>query len=447
MTSLYSRFLNFISRQNLFLPGDKVLLTVSGGVDSVVLAHLFHRAGFRFAIAHCNFGLRGDESDADESFVKDLATELGVNIYVKKFDTKAYARENKLSTQLAARELRYNWFSELITKNNFKFIATAHHKNDFSETVLLNLVKGSVLQGLQGIPVKNDIIIRPLLFAEKAEILEFAKENNWSFREDSSNKKDKYQRNLVRNQVIPLLKKINPNVTETIYQSAQNRKVINDFFLHEAEVFIQKHVEIKGQKQSVSIYNLPEKYLNPAFFNYWLSPFGFTFQKSNDLVLCINSTESKTFLSATHRIFKERGQVILQRLENTVKEEVAYIISPENALVTADFIFQSTIISIDDVGDLKDKNTAYFDLEKVTFPLAIRSWKTGDFFIPFGLGKRKKISDFYTGQKFSAVQKSEQLLLVNGNGEIMWVVGLRTDDRFKLTDTTMQVLRIDVKPA
>ncbi|MGZ5303721.1 MAG: tRNA lysidine(34) synthetase TilS, partial [Bacteroidia bacterium] len=396
-------------------------------------------------IAHCNFGLRGDESDGDEKFVRDLAADLGVEIFIKRFETKAFSAENKLSTQLAARELRYNWFREITKEKGFKYIATAHHQNDFTETVLLNVVKGSILQGLLGIPLSNENIIRPLLFAEKADILDFAKENNWNFREDSSNKEDKYQRNLIRNQVIPLLKNINPNVTETVYQAAQNRKYITDFFLKESERFVAENVIVSGNKQTLSIYTLPEKYLNPAFFNFWLSPFGFNFKQSTDLVSCLSSTESKTFLSKTHKLVKERDNLVLSFLQTADIESNAYIDSPKNALVFRNKNFESAVISPDEIGDLKDKDTAYFDLEKVEFPLALRSWQQGDYFLPFGFGKRKKISDFYTDMKFSSTEKAEQILLQNGNGELMWIVGLRTDDRFKITDTTKQVLRIAVK--
>lgn len=431
----------------MFYDHEKVLLTVSGGVDSVVLAHLFQRAEFRFALAHCNFDLRGEESDGDEQFVRELAMELGVEIFVKRFDTKTYAADNKLSTQLAARELRYNWFREILQKHGFKYIATAHHLDDFAETVLLNLIKGSILQGLQGIPVRNEKIIRPLLFAQKAEILQFAEKNQWNFREDSSNSSDKYQRNLIRNQVIPLLKNINPRITETVYQSAQNRKFYTGFFLQEAEDFINRNVTIEGERQAVSIYALPEKYFNPAIFNQWLSNFGFSFQQSIELVACLKSTESKTFLSQTHQVFKERDKVVLQPLENVDPEDSAYIESPENALIFRDQQFEMKVVNATDFGELKDKNQAYFDLEKISFPLSLRSWQQGDYFIPFGFGKRKKLSDFYRDQKFSSTQKSLQTVLVNGNGEILWIVGLRTDDRFKITDRTKQVLRITVKSA
>ncbi|RYD78056.1 MAG: hypothetical protein EOP53_11885, partial [Sphingobacteriales bacterium] len=302
-----------------------------------------------------------------------------------------------------------------------------------------------VLQGLNGIPVKHENKIRPLLFAQKAEIVKFAEKNEWHFREDSSNKSDRYQRNLIRNQVIPQLKNINPRLTETVFQGANYRKFYMDFFLQEAESFITGFVQIENELQQISISALPEKYFNPAFFNYWLSGFGFTFQQSLELVNCLKSTESKTFLSQTHQIFKEREKVVLREIKATEIYEAAYIHAPGNALQFGGKSFVCEIISPENVTDFAAKNIAYFDLDKIQFPLQVRTWETGYYFIPFGLGKRKKISDFYKDQQFSSDQKAAQLLIVNAGGEILWVVGYRTDDRFRVSEATKQVLRVAVK--
>jgi len=442
--NFYNKFKEFVKKKNLFGQNDSVLLAVSGGVDSVVMAHLFHRADYRFAIAHCNFQLRGKESEADETFVKELAHRLDAPFFVKRFDTKIYAVELGVSIQMAARELRYAWFEEVLKSNNYKYLATAHHQDDVSETILLNLIKGSVLKGLHGILPRNNHIIRPLLFASKEAITEYANYNKHEHREDKSNIENKYQRNLIRNEVIPLLRQINPELSDTIYHAADRRHQLENW----ANVYSDKiKNEIISPNETgfkVSIKNLSTHNVFPEIFFEWVESYGFNYVQVEELFGSLDETESKIFLSPGHRMTKDREFIVL---EATIASEIdsSSIEKGQISAACGGINFAINSLHHKDIADFTDSSVAYLDEEKLQFPLLIRKWEHGDSFKPFGLRGRKKISDFLTELKLDRKEKENQLVLCSGN-EICWVVGRRIDDHFKVSDRTQKVLELKAIP-
>ena len=440
--------------QNLFQPKDKLLLAVSGGVDSVVLCELCKQAGYDFVIAHCNFQLRGEESNRDENFVKELGKKYEVEVFVKKFETEKYATENKLSTQVAARELRYTWFGELLTKiktdlnsadsnaqrPTTNFLLTAHHANDNIETLLMNFFKGTGIGGLHGILPKKEKIIRPLLFAKKEELSRFATENNLSFVEDSSNAMDKYTRNYFRNQLIPDLQKVFPQVEENLLNNIARFKEIELLYNQSVQLETKKLLEKKGNEIHIPVLKLLKiKALNTIIYEV-IKDYSFTPNQTNEVVDLLKGETGKYILSATHRIIKNRNWLIIAP-NKTVEAENIFI--EENDKLVA---FQHGEISFEMLSttNYKPQTTnlaAQLNAAQIKFPLLLRKWKTGDYFYPLGMQKKKKLSRFFIDQKLSLTQK-EKTWVIEMDKKIIWVVGLRIDDRFKITDSTKTILQI-----
>lgn len=432
-------FQHFINSHNLFLPSQKILLTVSGGKDSVCMAALFHQSNLLFGIAHCNFLLRVIESDEDETFVKKLAKKYKVPFYSKHFETAEFAKENRISVQMAARVLRYEWFEELRKENAYEYIATAHHKNDDIETYFINLLRGTGIAGLSGISEKCGNIIRPLLFAERTQIDTFISQNKLSFREDSSNSSNKYIRNKIRNKILPLLKEINPNVENTIsediailrnYQAISQQVITN----YSSKIIERKehHIEIKKtaikhlQPQQTILYEL-------------LKEFNFSFSTVKEIIFSLDRASGNKFYSPTHRLIIDRSHIIISKIklfDDTIFE-IGKNFKCEKLPITIEF----QKIPIKNFKLEKSELIAQLDLEKIGFPINLRKWKNGDFFYPLGMRTRKKISDFFIDQKFSLLDKENCWLLCSGNS-IVWVLGHRIDDRFKITSATNTVLEI-----
>lgn len=432
-------FRNNIKEKNLFTPENKLLLAFSGGIDSVVLAHLLLKAGYLFELVHCNFNLRGKESDTDEKFCVDFAHKIKVKIHVKQFDTRSYMKIKKLSVQMAARELRYRLFKELTLHHHFDFILTAHHASDNVETLLINLIRGTGLHGLQGIPEKQNNIIRPLLFASKEEIYNYAIKNKLKFRHDSSNDEKKYARNLLRHDVIPVLKKLNPSLETTFASNIclfkQSWEVINEF----CEQKKKEMVKQKNTQLNISIQQLIRENAADLLLHEWLSPLGFNPTQTRQIYSCLpQHLPGKKFTSKTHRLLIDRTAILIEPLQ-AFTENHNYLIRTKNDFKKIPLFSKSEILDSCPIDS--DSTTGLFNYGKIQFPLTIRSWEKGDKFTPLGMKGTKKISDYLIGLKMPLFEKNKVLVLVNADKEIIWLIGLRISEKFKIS-TGKKVLKL-----
>jgi tRNA(Ile)-lysidine synthase len=439
-------FLTFINQQGLAPEREICLLAVSGGVDSVVLMHLFHKMGWPAAIAHCNFGLRGEESEGDEKFVKELAAQYGFDFYSKSFDTKHFAKQHSVSTQMAARELRYPWFEEIRSTNGYRWIATAHHANDSLETVLLNLVRGTGLPGMTGISGKYDHLIRPLLFASKEEILTYASEHNLQWREDRSNDTDDYKRNLIRHKVIPVFQRLNPSLESTFNVTSERLRGANNLlneFLEQwkAAAITTGQNEIRINKQSLLS-------ANEQTYRLWylLEEFGFSYQQCGQIIKGFQGISGKKFLSASHILLIDREDLIVK--EKSTDDEISDL---EISELNKHYQFGHLSMQFEQRGRDSNpqssigKDYIIVDSEKLKFPLSIRTWKAGDVFQPFGMeGKKKKLSDLFIDLKMDRFQKENTYVLLNGNEEIIWVIGIRADERYRVAHSSGSIITISI---
>ncbi len=442
---MLNEFLTFINKQNLIQPSQKVLLAVSGGMDSVVMCDLFSKAKLNFAIAHCNFGLRGEESNEDEMFVKKLSIKYKVPFYVTTFQTTDFAENEKISTQMAARILRYEWFEKIRTQHQFDYIATAHHQNDVLETVLLNLTKGTGIAGLHGIRVKNGHIIRPVLFAEKESFFDYVVENQIIWREDSSNESNKYQRNLIRNEVVPLLKQINPNLENTIQQTVERITAVEDIFEQEMEL-LKKQITWSDSQAIYVNYKAIQTLSQPVIkLAELLKPYNFSYQQSQNIFEAFDKEAGKMFLTPTHTLVKDRTELVIT--PKNLQAFTSKTIETNNVVVE----FGDRMLNIGEFTEIEEdfivptaKKVACLDADKIRFPLQLRKWKEGDWFCPLGMNKKKLISDFLIDQKVPLNLKKDVYLLTS-NGSIVWVIGFRIDDRFKVTEKTAKICLMEVK--
>lgn len=429
----------FIEENTLFFPQERVLLAVSAGRDSILMAQLFKNAGFNFGIAHCNFKLRGTESDQDEQFTKNLAQELDVPFYCIEFDTQAYADDRHISIQMAARDLRYTWLEKIRTDYQYQYIALAHHKNDVIETMLLNLTRGTGISGLHGILPKKGKLIRPLLFLNRHEIDIAVQDEGYVFREDSSNLSVKYSRNRIRLEVIPVLKELNPSLEHT-FEANRKRfselEILLDIRIQEARK--QAFKELNEDEFEISIAEL--KRLNPLnLLLYGLfHPFGFSEPVLTDLSNSWDGKPGKIFQSTTHQILLDRKRIILSKRYSKLIEDVL-LDRPERSIIWNEREFKGNILPIDQFVLNKNGDIAQLDFDLLEFPLKIRSWKNGDYFHPLGLSNKKKISDFFVDQKILLNHKKDIGIIENKNGDIIWVAGLRIDERYKITANTKKV--------
>lgn len=430
------QFIDYIKKNALFSLQDKILLGVSGGKDSVLMAHLFKLAGFQFSIAHCNFNLRGDESRRDEAFVKLLAANLDVAFYVTHFDTAAYSAENGVSTQMAARELRYQWFEEVRSGNGYQYVAVAHHQDDSIETVLLNLVRGTGISGLHGIRPKRGAVVRPLLFLSQREIDEVVETNRLDFVTDSSNLSNKYARNKIRLEVVPHLKEINPNLN----------KVFEDNMAHFAEteallnsVVAQTRKAISVSRNGMIIFDIDaiEK-LNPQklIFYELMRPFLFGKAVAMEILGALRKQTGTTFYSPSYSATINRSELLIAKLESMPRLHA--FIHPSDQIIQVGR--RQISLSYGDARSVEPQiNRAFVDVEQLIFPLVVRFKQDGDRFMPFGMKQFKKLSDFLIDEKIPLPEKGNIPLLINGNGEIIWVAGLRQDNRYKVNATTKKV--------
>jgi len=431
------KFLNFIEKHNLVHFGDRILLAVSGGIDSMVMLNLFHGSGVRFSVAHCNFTLRGHESDGDQEFVSQICQTMGVELFVKRFDTNAYARKNRTSIQVAARELRFTWFKELCDQKGFTSVAIAHNRNDVAETMLINLCRGTGLKGLTGMSPKSNTIIKPLLFASRSEIEAYAKENGISHREDSTNAAVEYARNRIRHNVIPQLEMVNPGVVNNLYSTS--------LFMGQAweEIgakLISLRDRIRKTHNEEILYSIPllaKEPLRQLFLLEELTALGFSPSRIVDIEQSLFAQPGKSFLSGGYRLVRDREYLIVSPL--IPQNEVCPQIDMDTQSI--DFPINLTF-GIEDAEDNTDfprsPGIGVFDLHTLKFPLTLRKWKQGDWFIPLGMSGKKKISDFLTDLKIP-LHRKERVYVLESDNQIIWVVGYRIDNRFRVRETTTKL--------
>ncbi len=433
----------YIHSHSLCQPESRILAAVSGGIDSTVLCEVLHQLKYDFAVAHCNFGLRAEEAEADQLFVKKLAKKYNVPFYTENFNTRAFAEQEKLSTQMAARTLRYQWFEAVRQQEGYDYIATAHHSNDTTETILLHLTKGTGIAGLHGIPPKNGHIIRPLLSITKDDIYDFVTSEKIVWREDSSNESTKYQRNKIRHEVIPVLKEINPSLEETMQHTAER--------VSHAEAIVAAYINnlraqsIKEAEDAVYISLVPLQNATglPVVLHELLRPYNFSYTVVLELVEALEGISGKQFDSPTHTLVKDREQLVI-----TPRNMSSFgSVSIQDGDTTAEAGNISFVIRYVDAASYKlntKPHVAALDADQLKFPLKLRTWQEGDWFVPLGMNGKKKISDLLIDKKVPANLKLQVLVLVSEQS-IAWVVGHRPDNRFKVTDKTERVVEISIK--
>jgi tRNA(Ile)-lysidine synthase len=442
---MLERFREYIEQHNLFSAEDTILLAVSGGIDSMVMAELFHRSGYKFAIAHCNFGLRGSESNQDEAFVASLAESFGVKFYVKHFKTREYAGFNKISVQMAARTLRYEWFEELLESEGFSALATAHHLDDQIETFFINALRGTGISGLHGILPTRINIVHPMMFAFRRQIEDFASDEAISFREDSSNRTTKYVRNKIRHDLIPILAEINLDFRKTLTSTIER--------IRDAELILRNSIdkissEIITENDDVVKLNISllKQYEPVDLYLYeLLQPYNFNRSVCEEIADSLNDISGKQFFSPTHRLLKDRETLIITETgqddpdsiaETFIDELTEEITKPVHLRVTR--IGNSPDLKVPKTGSI-----ALLDVSKLKFPLKLRKWKEGDSFIPYGMNNSKKLSDFFIDNKFSIVEKENAWLLISGNS-IAWLIGHRIANPFRISNDTSEILKIEL---
>jgi tRNA(Ile)-lysidine synthase len=486
--NLLQKFQQYIKANHLFTEKDKLLIAVSGGMDSVVLCELCKQSEYDFEIAHCNFQLRGEESKRDEAFVKELGEKYAVKSHVKIFDTAAIAKEQKKGIEETARDLRYGWFREILTKeggrttkdggrttndegrmtkdegrktndqrpmttdgrpttddlqpttNNQQLLLTAHHADDNIETVMMNFFRGTGIRGLRGILPKQGNIIRPLLFATRKEIEAFAQQNNLVFVTDSTNAQSDYTRNYFRNELIPSIEKVFPETKQNILQSIKRFADVEQIYNESVEAAKKDLLEKRGNEIHIPVLKLAKmKPLQTIIFEI-IKDYGFTAAQVPEAEKLLNSDSGKYILSATHRILRNRNWLIISSLQEPDVnyyliedfEKQQAVLFPGGG-ITAEKTAEKTITA--------DPNIALVDADKLKFPLLLRRWKQGDYFYPLGMQKKKKLSRFFGDQKLSLLQK-ENVWIIESDKKIIWIAGMRIDDRFKITNTSKHVLKL-----
>ncbi len=440
---MLQRFKSFTRKHQLCNDRDTILLSVSGGIDSMVMAHLFQQAGIPVAMAHCNFKLRGDESDENECFIKKYAEQNQLRLWVKSFETRTYAAKQKISIQMAARELRIQWFENLLAEQGYSAYATAHHLDDQIETFFINLMRGTGIKGLQGILPKIGNLIHPMLFAYRHEIEEYAQNEGIDFSTDSSNLTRDYERNKIRHDLLPLLEKIKPGFRELMTGNIVNFRAASEIYKREIAHFKDKTIIRKENHLLIQLDKI-EKALNPAVYLFEiLRDYQFNFVQCQTIVNQIRGMSGKIFKSVSHQVVKDREYLILQPI---VSEELSVInISKETRELQDPLQLEiRTVVLDDDYKIPTDPKMAALDADKLIFPLTLRKWETGDHFYPLGMNHSKRISDFFIDNKFSIPQKNNTWIL-ESDGRIVWIVGHRIDNRFKITAHTQYIYEIRMK--
>lgn len=424
----------FIQANHIPVPPFTAIVGLSGGVDSVVLTHILLRLGYNVKAVHCNFHLRGSESDRDEDFVRAFCKRAGIGLDVKDFDTEAFAKNKGISIEMAARELRYAYFEEKRSQYGNAAIFVAHHSDDSIETMLLNLIRGTGLAGLCGIKAVNGHVMRPLLCISRDDIENYAKENGLPYVTDSTNMQNDYMRNKIRNKLIPLLKEINPDVTKVLLTDIENFSGAYDVYKAFTEKQLREILQSDGKVSRLDISKLSEAPDKETLLHEWLKKHGFNPSQTKQIASCKNAENGTTFQSRSHVLRKEGGFWTLYEKEPGR--------DPGSISI-------NDILKIEETNDttiIKSKDTAVFDASKLQFPLSVRKWQDGDRFNPIGMGgKTKKVSDLLCDLKMPVREKDKVLVLLS-RGQIAWVIGIRPDERFKVTPSTKRVIKATIKP-
>ncbi|MEC3964500.1 tRNA lysidine(34) synthetase TilS [Flagellimonas halotolerans] len=431
---MFPKFKAYINKEMPFLKEKKLLLACSGGLDSIVLTHLCKAANLNIALAHCNFKLRGDESDGDETFVRQLASDFGIEVFVMLFEAEKYAETQRLSVQMAARELRYQWFSGLIKTKGYDYILTAHHADDSLETFLINLSRGTGIEGLSGIPEVNEHVVRPLLPFSRSEILAYAESKGVDWREDSSNVSTKYLRNKIRHQIVPVLKELHPTFLQNFLTTQNHLQQSNDLVLNHLNELKSKLFEQRDGDIKISIAALEQLQPLDAYLYGLFKDYGFT--EWNDVKDLLSSMSGKQVVSKTHRLLKDRDFLILSEIKNKVSG--TYLVHIDGTL--SELPIKLKLENVETL-EKQGRNVVFLDKEKLNFPLVLRNWEKGDYFYPFGMQGKKKLSKFFKDEKLDVISKDKQWLLCSDN-KIVWVVGKRADERFKVDDSTREIIKI-----
>ena len=428
----------YIEKYQLLTENRPVLVGVSGGADSIALLTILVRLGYSCIAAHCNFHLRGEESMRDENFTESYVHSLQIPFLKVDFDTREYAASHRLSIEMAARELRYSWFEEKRRETGAQAVAVAHHRDDSVETLLMNLMRGTGIRGLSGIHPKNGSVIRPLLSVSRGEIVDWLDSQQLGYVTDSTNLNDAYTRNFVRLRVLPLLEEINPSVKNVMARTAEHLSDVEAIYLHVVE---QARASVVRSGDRLFIPALMQ-FPSPATILYeLLKTWDFSRPVADEIYLSLNRESGKAFYSPTHRLIKDREYLLLSTREELPSEQ--YLINYEEMKWQGpvELLFSKVVIK-EDFPIRKDKNIAYLDYDKLTFPLLLRTWKEGDWFVPFGMKGRKKLSDYFSDRKFSRLDKERVWLLCCGDN-ILWIVGERPDNRFCLCKETKNVLVVE----
>lgn len=419
---------------------NRLLLAISGGHDSMVLAHLFQSCAYPFSVAHVNFQLRDVDSDGDEQFVQDWCSQNKIPFFSKRVETNNYATENRLSIQIAARDLRYAWFKELCDQNGFQYLVTAHHLNDSIETVLINLARGTGLEGLTGISAKRGNLIRPLLFATRTDLENYAAQHEIAWREDSSNATDDYQRNFIRHHIVPAFKKLNPSFEETSKETLS--KIQSEFNVLKSDLEVWKKDNLVTENHRTKIKKKGLEFSGAARLWHCIKDFGFRFSTCEDIMLALYGQPGKQFLTHSHKLIVDRDFLELTPINNTWTE-VSIKQAQDSATLGP---WRIEIVKTYNTKASGNLNEASLDLEKLKFPLVWRKWRAGDSFCPLGMDHHKKISDFLIDKKISVAEK-DSVTVLESNGEIVWVAGYRIDNRFKISEHTKRAIGFQISLA
>lgn len=419
---LMQKVKEFIEKEDLFSKQDKILVALSGGADSVALTRILITLGYHCEAAHCNFELRGEESDRDEDFVRNFCRSLNIKCHSIHFETRRYAAQQSISIEMAARELRYNWFTKICEESDCQVVAVAHHKDDSVETMLLNLIRGTGINGLLGIRPKNGNVVRPLLCASRQEVVAYLHRMNQTYVTDSTNLEDEYTRNKIRLNILPLMEEINPSVKDGLVKTTSYLNDVSKVYQQAIKESVDR-IFITPEKE-ISIEKLMNEPAPQALLFEVLSPLGFNSTQVEEVYGSLNGQPGKRFISSQWQVVKDRELLLIERVKTANDKP---LITFEEVLLTKEFVIP------------KDKNTACFDANKFKGVISIRKWEKGDYFIPFGMKGKKLVSDFMTDSKFSLLKKEQQWVL-SCNDQIAWLIGERTDNRFRIDDSTQKVI-------